>query len=103
MTTAAGLDLGARHARLDLLISQAHQLRDRAVREHSTDHRDGKGRSRRHVATVVLFSEGHDSTVLAHLFRSRATHAVHANTAPGSVSKPPGNSSATCAPRGGYR
>ncbi|MCA2216351.1 phosphoadenosine phosphosulfate reductase domain-containing protein [Jidongwangia harbinensis] len=80
MTAAAGFDLSARHARLDLLISQAHQLLDAAVREHITEHRDGKGRGRRHAATVVLFSGGHDSTVLAHLFRSRATHAVHANT-----------------------
>ena len=29
---------------------------------------------------VVLFSGGKDSTVLAHLFRHRATHAGHANT-----------------------
>lgn len=39
-------------------------------------HLDG----RRVAGTCVLFSGGNDSTVLAHLFRDRATHAIHANT-----------------------
>jgi 3'-phosphoadenosine 5'-phosphosulfate sulfotransferase (PAPS reductase)/FAD synthetase len=73
-------DRAARDARLDLLIDQAHDLLERAIREQITDHRDGKHRGRRHVATAVLFSGGNDSTVLAHLFREHATHAIHANT-----------------------
>lgn len=32
------------------------------------------------VARCLLFSGGNDSTVLAHLFREVATHAIHANT-----------------------
>jgi 3'-phosphoadenosine 5'-phosphosulfate sulfotransferase (PAPS reductase)/FAD synthetase len=32
------------------------------------------------AGVVTLFSGGNDSTVLAHLFRSHATHAAHANT-----------------------
>lgn len=76
----AELDLPARNARLDVLIVQAHHLLDRAIQEEITEHRDGKGRSRRHTATALLFSGGNDSTVLAHLFRERATHAIHANT-----------------------
>lgn len=32
------------------------------------------------VGSVVLFSGGNDSTVLAHLFKDEATHAAHANT-----------------------
>lgn len=74
------LAMPARNARLDLLIAEAHDLLDRAIREKIIDHRDGKRRGRRHVATAVLFSGGNDSTVLAHLFRERATHAIHANT-----------------------
>lgn len=74
------LSMPARNARLDALIKAAHDLLDRAVREEIVEHRDGHGRNRKHVATAVLFSGGHDSTVLAHLFRRRATHAIHANT-----------------------
>lgn len=77
---AVNLDRAARDARLDPLIDQAHDLLGRAIREQITHHRDGKHRGRRHVATAVLFSGGHDSTVLAHLFRKQATHAIHANT-----------------------
>jgi 3'-phosphoadenosine 5'-phosphosulfate sulfotransferase (PAPS reductase)/FAD synthetase len=32
------------------------------------------------VAECVLYSGGNDSTTLAHMFRDRATHAIHANT-----------------------
>jgi 3'-phosphoadenosine 5'-phosphosulfate sulfotransferase (PAPS reductase)/FAD synthetase len=35
---------------------------------------------RKVAAVVALFSGGNDSTVLAHLFRDRITHAAHANT-----------------------
>jgi hypothetical protein len=69
-----------RATRLSRLVTEAHALLDRAIREQITEHRDGKGRSREHVATVILFSGGNDSTVLAHLMRHRATHAAHANT-----------------------
>lgn len=77
---AVNLDRAARDARLDVLIEHAHGLLERAIREQITGHRDGKHRGRRHVATAVLFSGGNDSTVLAHLFREHATHAIHANT-----------------------
>ena len=73
-------DLAGRHARLDTLIAEAHALLDRAIREEIVEHRDGNNRGREHVATAVLFSGGNDSTVLAHLFRDVATHAIHANT-----------------------
>jgi len=69
-----------RAARLSRLITEAHDMLDRAIREQITEHRDGRGRSRQHAATVILFSGGNDSTVLAHLMRHRATHAAHANT-----------------------
>lgn len=74
------LDMDARNRRLDTLMGDAYALLDRAVREEITEYRDGHGRSRDHVATAVLFSGGNDSTVLAHLFRQVATHAIHANT-----------------------
>jgi 3'-phosphoadenosine 5'-phosphosulfate sulfotransferase (PAPS reductase)/FAD synthetase len=69
-----------RERRLDSLIEQAYATYERAIREQVTMHLDGKGRTRRLAATFLLFSGGNDSTVLAHLFRHRATHAVHANT-----------------------
>lgn len=67
-------DPDQRNRRLDGLIEQAHEMLTRAIAEHIEA--DG----RRHVATAVLFSGGNDSTVLAHLFRKVATHAIHANT-----------------------
>lgn len=36
--------------------------------------------NRKRVAMVLMFSGGNDSTVLAHLFKDYATHAMHANT-----------------------
>lgn len=63
-----------REQRLADLVEQAHNIYRDAVAEHITS--DG----REHVATLLLFSGGNDSTVLAHMFRSEATHAVHANT-----------------------
>lgn len=71
-------ELVDRHVRLDNLIKNAHRIVDEAIHEHVTS---GVGRQRREVAAIVLlFSGGNDSTVLAHLFRDRATHAAHANT-----------------------
>lgn len=54
------------------LIEESHAIVDEAIATHA------EGRDV--VATVVLFSGGNDSTVLAHLMRQRATHAAHANT-----------------------
>ncbi len=54
------------------------RLRADAALDDTLDRISRAGKS---VAGVcVLFSGGNDSTALAHLFRSRATHAVHANT-----------------------
>lgn len=63
-----------REARVRRLIRAAHELIDQAVSEHIV------GDGREHAATVILFSGGNDSTVLAHMMRGRATHAAHANT-----------------------
>lgn len=63
-----------REDRVRRLMRESHDLLDRAIDEHiNTD-------GRRLVATVILFSGGNDSTVLAHLMRPWATHAAHANT-----------------------
>jgi 3'-phosphoadenosine 5'-phosphosulfate sulfotransferase (PAPS reductase)/FAD synthetase len=64
-----------RRVRLEQLIEQAHHIVDLALEEHL----GGK----QLTASCVLFSGGNDSTVLAHLMRSRVTHAVHANTSIG--------------------
>ncbi len=66
-----------REKRVDDLMVEAHSLLDWAIEHFILA--DGK----RHVATVTLFSGGNDSTVLAHTFRERATHAAHANTGVG--------------------
>lgn len=63
-----------RKERLDDLIAEAKGLLSEAIATHIAD--DGK----EVAAIVLLFSGGNDSTVLAHLFRKRATHAAHANT-----------------------
>jgi 3'-phosphoadenosine 5'-phosphosulfate sulfotransferase (PAPS reductase)/FAD synthetase len=54
-------------------IAEAHGILDEAI-----GHAGASGKAV--VATVILFSGGDDSTVLAHLFKDRATHAAHANT-----------------------
>lgn len=61
-----------RFARVRRLVELANLTYELAIAEH--------GRGREIVATCILFSGGNDSTVLAHLFRYRATHAIHANT-----------------------
>lgn len=66
-----------RFSRLAELMVESHALVDQAIEEHITA-------SGHKVAGVcVLFSGGNDSTVLAHLMRGWATHAVHANTSIG--------------------
>jgi 3'-phosphoadenosine 5'-phosphosulfate sulfotransferase (PAPS reductase)/FAD synthetase len=63
-----------REARVQRLVSEADHILLRAIDQHVL-------RDNREVAAIVtLFSGGNDSTVLAHLFRERATHAGHANT-----------------------
>lgn len=68
----ATLTRSERVQRVRRLVELANLTYDLAIEEH--------GRGREIVATCVLFSGGNDSTVLAHLFRYRATHAIHANT-----------------------
>ena len=63
-----------REARVRALVLESHAILDRAIEQHID--RDGKALSE----IVVLFSGGNDSTVLAHMFRERATYAAHANT-----------------------
>ena len=61
-----------REARVTLLVELAHEIVDDAIATHQGN--------RRIVATALLYSGGNDSTVLAHMFRHRATTAIHANT-----------------------
>lgn len=63
-----------REARVRELIQEAYDIHDLAIEKHITS--DG----RMVAATVLLFSGGNDSTVLAHLFRDRTDYAGHANT-----------------------
>lgn len=71
------LSEGERRDRLVALETQSHSLVDQGIAEMV--HADG----REVAGIVVLFSGGNDSTVLAHLFKDRATHAAHANTTVG--------------------
>ena len=70
----AALSRHEREERVRLLVQQSRNILTRAVDCHANV--DG----RELAATVVLFSGGSDSTLLAHLMRDRATHAAHANT-----------------------
>lgn len=66
-----------REGRVSELVTEAHQLVDEGIRRFVVaDARDLAG-------LVVLYSGGNDSTVLAHIFKDRATHAAHANTGVG--------------------
>jgi 3'-phosphoadenosine 5'-phosphosulfate sulfotransferase (PAPS reductase)/FAD synthetase len=70
----ASLHRTERERRIELLVGEAHAILTRAIDlQVLADHRELAG-------TVVLFSGGKDSTVLAHLFRETASHAAHANT-----------------------
>jgi 3'-phosphoadenosine 5'-phosphosulfate sulfotransferase (PAPS reductase)/FAD synthetase len=68
----ANLSEQDRRRRISKLEEQAHRIIDAALETHLDGHKL--------VGTCVLFSGGNDSTVLAHLVRSRCTHAVHCNT-----------------------
>lgn len=65
--------------RLDALIAGSKALLLRALAELAA-WRDTNGNGRALAGICVLYSGGNDSTVLAHMFRDVATHAVHANT-----------------------
>lgn len=58
-----------REARVNRLVSESRDMLTDAIERHVW--RDG----RMVAATVVLFSGGNDSTVLAHLFRDEAHYA----------------------------
>lgn len=68
----AGLSAGDKALRLRRLIEQAHEIYDLSIATHLGKHEL--------VASCVLYSGGNDSTALAHIFKRRATHAIHANT-----------------------
>lgn len=76
MTNAdvARLTRTEREARVTALVDNSRDLLSLAIEQHITN--DG----RMVAATVVLFSGGNDSTVLAHLFRNDVEYAAHANT-----------------------
>lgn len=70
----ARLPNSLRQIRVAELVALAHRILDDAIEEQVTS-------AKRELAGVaILYSGGNDSTVLAHLFRERATHAIHANT-----------------------
>lgn len=70
--TIESLAPAQREKRVLSLIEDANRIIDEALEAHLQDHKL--------MATCILFSGGNDSTVLAHLFRQRATHAIHCNT-----------------------
>lgn len=72
MTEIESLTPAQRETRVLSLIEDANRIIDEALETHLQDHQL--------IATCILFSGGNDSTVLAHLFRQRATHAIHCNT-----------------------
>ncbi|AXH66031.1 hypothetical protein SEA_PITA2_88 [Mycobacterium phage Pita2] len=71
-TEVARLTWSERVRRVEYLIQQADEILASAVHAYGQGHRI--------VAKCVLFSGGNDSTVLAHLMRKHATHAIHCNT-----------------------
>lgn len=72
LDVVATLSPADRQRRVRALIEQARAIYDDAVATYVG--------ARELVASCLLFSGGNDSTVLAHLFRGTATHAIHANT-----------------------
>lgn len=76
-TDVARLTRPQRETRVERLVAEANDILGDAIERHVWN--DG----RMVAATVVLFSGGNDSTVLAHMFREQATHAAHANTTVG--------------------
>ena len=66
-----------RELRVVELVRESHSLLDVGIANHIiADNRSLRG-------VVTLFSGGNDSTVLAHVFKGRSTHAAHANTGVG--------------------
>ncbi len=68
----ARMTLQGREGRVEQLVALAHTILDDAITDHVLP--------RSLAGTVILYSGGNDSTLLAHLMRHRATHAAHANT-----------------------
>lgn len=68
----ATLTRGDRELRVLRLIQQAHDILNDAMAVHLE--------GRRCAGVCILYSGGNDSTILAHLMRDRASHAIHANT-----------------------
>lgn len=66
-----------REARVTELVEEARDLLALAIEKHVTNE------GRMVAATVILFSGGNDSTVLAHILRRDADYAAHANTTVG--------------------
>ena len=71
-TIVTSLSRSDRQRRLQHLIDQSHGIYDSALETLLN--------GRQLIAECLLFSGGNDSTTLAHLFRNKATHAIHANT-----------------------
>lgn len=68
----AALGAADRRRRVDALIEQSAQIVADALAHHLG--------TKTLAARCILYSGGNDSTVLAHLFRRQATHAIHCNT-----------------------
>ena len=68
----ATLGAADRRRRARALVEQSRQIVQTALDEHLGE--------KVLAARCVLYSGGNDSTVLAHLFRHEATHAIHCNT-----------------------
>lgn len=68
------LDKDARRARVEQLLIESHGLLEQAIDEHV------RGPGKELMAVCILYSGGNDSTTLAHIFKSRADYAIHANT-----------------------
>jgi len=68
----AALTRPNRELRVTRLIQQSHDIYNNGLADHLDGHRL--------VASCLLFSGGNDSTTLGHIFKDRASHAVHANT-----------------------
>lgn len=65
-----------RERRVEKLIELAYRRFDEALAFIADE-------GKTHHSTCILFSGGKDSSAIANLFRSRATHIVHANTGTG--------------------
>lgn len=76
----AALSQRQRIIRVNNLVDYSRALVDSVAQVEGSSTYNKAGDRRTVVATAVLFSGGNDSTTLAHLFKDRATHAIHANT-----------------------